>query len=101
CGLQRVPQATQLQRKQQALRQQLEHSAGLQPERWMPALTGPEYGYRQRTRLSVREGPRSGRLQVGYRQRASSELVEVSRCPVLNPRREGGVRDLFEHMHPL
>lgn len=101
CSLQHVPQSTQLQLKQQALSQQLEHFAGLQPERWMPALSGPEYGYRQRTRLSVREDPRSGRLQVGYRQRASSELVEVSRCPVLIPRLEGVLRDLSEQLQLL
>lgn len=85
CSLQHVSQQTQLSLKQQALAQQLEHFAGLQPERWMPALTGPEYGYRQRTRLSVRWDVQAQRLQVGYRQRASNALVEVTRCPVLLP----------------
>ena len=88
CSLQHVPRQTQLQLKQQALAQQLEHFAGLQPQRWMPPLTGPEYGYRQRARVSVRWDPRAQRLQVGYRQRASNALVEVSHCPVLAPRLE-------------
>ncbi|MFA5676854.1 MAG: 23S rRNA (uracil(1939)-C(5))-methyltransferase RlmD [Pseudomonas sp.] len=85
CSLQHIPQQTQLSLKQQALAQQLEHFAGVKPERWMPALTGPQYGYRQRTRLSVRWDEQAKRLLVGYRQRASNALVEVTQCPVLIP----------------
>src|SRR5690606_10661376 len=40
CSLQHMPRRTQLEIEQQALAQQLQHFAGLQPERWMPALTG-------------------------------------------------------------
>ena len=94
CSLQHLSQPTQLQIKQQALAQQLEHFAGLQPERWMPALVGSEYGYRQRSRLSVRWDVQSKRLQVGFRQRASKALVEVSQCPVLVPSLERLLQEL-------
>lgn len=94
CSLQHVPQQLQLQLKQQALTQQLEHFAGLQPECWMPPLTGPEYGYRQRTRVSLRWDERAARLQVGYRQRASKALVEVDCCPVLLPALEQLLQEL-------
>lgn len=101
CSLQHMPRQTQLQLKQQALAQQLEHFAGVQPERWMPALTGPEYGYRQRARLSVRWDVKTSRLQVGYRQRASNALVEVSRCPVLPPQLEQVLRELPAELQQL
>lgn len=101
CSLQHMPGATQLQVKQQALIQQLEHFAGLQPERWMPALSGPEYGYRQRARLAVRWDVQAGRLQVGYRQRASNELVEVSQCPVLQPQLEQLLKALPAELQQL
>ena len=101
CSLQHMPQQTQLQVKQQALAQQLQHFAGLQPQRWMPPLIGPEYGYRQRTRLSVRWDPRARRLMVGYRQRASSELVEVSQCPILTPVLERLLQELPEVLQQL
>ena len=94
CSLQHMPRQTQLEIKQQALAQQLQHFAGLQPERWMPALTGADYGYRQRTRLSMRWDRQAQRLVVGYRQRASSELVELAQCPVLVPVLDGVLREL-------
>lgn len=94
CNLQHMSHATQIETKQQALAQQLQHFAGITPERWMPPLLGPAYGYRQRTRLSVRWDQRAARLQTGYRQRASNELVEISECPILVPVLEALVKVL-------
>lgn len=101
CSLQHMPQQTQLHIKQQALAQQLEHFAGLQPEHWMPALSGSEYGYRQRTRLSVRWDIQTRQLQVGFRQRASKALVEVTQCPVLTPSLERMLQALPAELQQL
>lgn len=101
CSLQHMPRQTQLQIKQQALAQQLQHFAGLQPQQWMRPLIGPEYGYRQRTRLSMRWDVQARRLVVGYRQRASSELVEVSQCPILTPVLESLLQELPEVLQQL
>ena len=97
CSLQHMSAETQLQIKQQTLAQQLQHFAGLQPEQWMPALTGPVYAYRQRSRLSLRWQQRDKTLQVGFRQRFSSDLVEVSQCPVLVP----ALESLMQALIPL
>lgn len=94
CSLQHMPHATQLQVKQQALAQQLEHFAGVTPQQWMPALLGPEYGYRQRSRLAVRWDRKRAHLEVGYRQRFSSDLVDVAQCPILVPALESLVQGL-------
>lgn len=83
CSLQHMPHSKQLEVKQQALTQQLEHFAGVQAAQWLPALEGPAYGYRQRTRISVRWQPKRNELEVGFRQRASSDLVQVQECPVI------------------
>lgn len=101
CSLQHMPEAVQLGVKQQALAQQLQHFAGLQPERWMPPLLGPAYAYRQRTRLAMRWDKRRGVLDVGYRQRSSSELVEISECPVLVPALEALVQALIPLLKKL
>lgn len=101
CNQQHIEHALQLQIKQQALAQQLQHFAGLQPERWMPALLGPAYGYRQRTRLAMRWDPRRQRLEVGYRQRASSDLVEIVECPILVPRLEALIKTLPDCLRQL
>lgn len=94
CSLQHMPHTTQLQVKQQALAQQLQHFAGVEPQQWMPPLLGPAYGYRQRSRLALRWDRRQGRLEVGYRQRFSSDLVEVTQCPILVPELEALVQAL-------
>ena len=101
CSLQHMSQQTQLQIKQQALAQQLEHFAGLQPEHWMPALSGAQYGYRQRSRLSVRWDHKTRQLQVGFRQRASKALVEVTQCPVLVPELERLLQELPAELQQL
>lgn len=94
CSLQHMPHAMQLQVKQQALVQQLQHFAGVEPEQWMPPLLGAAYGYRQRSRLAVRWDRKQARLEVGYRQRFSSDLVEVKECPILVPELEALVQAL-------
>lgn len=94
CSLQHMAHSTQLSIKEQALAQQLQHFAGVQPERWMPALSGPEYAYRQRTRVAMRWHSAERRLQVGYRQRHSSELIEVVECPILVPELEALLKAL-------
>ncbi len=101
CNLQHMPRQAQLELKQQALAQQLQHFAGVQPQQWMPTLTGSEYGYRERTRLSVRWSPEQQHLQVGYRQRTSQELVDVLECPVLVPVLQPLLADLPEVLRQL
>lgn len=101
CSLQHMPHAMQLQVKQQALAQQLQHFAGIQPTHWMPPLLGPAYGYRQRSRLAVRWDRKRAHLEVGYRQRFSNDLVEVTQCPILVPELEALVQALGQVLNAL
>lgn len=94
CSLQHMAHTQQLEIKQQALAQQLQHFAQLEPQQWAPALSGPEYGYRQRTRIALRWDRQRRELDVGFRQRASSELVNVEQCPVLVPELEAALKAL-------
>lgn len=88
CSLQHMAREQQLEIKQQALAQQLQHFAQVEPQQWAPALEGLAYGYRQRTRVALRWDRGRRELDVGFRQRASSELVNVEQCPVLVPELE-------------
>ncbi|MEH6490822.1 23S rRNA (uracil(1939)-C(5))-methyltransferase RlmD [Halopseudomonas sp.] len=101
CSVQHMPSSRQLEFKQQALNQQLTHFAGVQPEHWQPPLQGAAYGYRQRTRVSVRWQPKAARLEVGFRQRASSELVQVQECPVLVPKLQPVIAQLAAMLETL
>lgn len=94
CSLQHMAHAQQLEIKQQALAQQLQHFALVEPQQWAPALSGPAYGYRQRTRIAVRWDRQRRVLDVGFRQRASSDLVNVEQCPVLVPELEATLKVL-------
>ncbi|MCP6280565.1 23S rRNA (uracil(1939)-C(5))-methyltransferase RlmD, partial [Klebsiella pneumoniae] len=50
-----------------------------------PVICGPEYGYRRRARLGLLYQPKQQRLQMGFRQTESHDLVSVKHCPVLRP----------------
>ncbi|NRA84917.1 MAG: 23S rRNA (uracil(1939)-C(5))-methyltransferase RlmD [Gammaproteobacteria bacterium] len=49
---------------------------------WQSPITSPEWGYRRRARVGVHVNKR-GDLALGFRQRASNDLVNISQCPVL------------------
>lgn len=83
CTLQHAATADQLDLKQRTLAEQLERFGGVRPEHWAAPLTGPAWGYRRRARLAVRQDPRSGRLDVGFRAAASQTIVSLDACPVL------------------
>lgn len=46
------------------------------------------WGYRRRARLSLNYQPKTGRLEMGFRQASSSEIVDIRQCPVLVPHLE-------------
>lgn len=88
CRWQHVDYTRQLQAKRQAVREAVRRiGATAAPE--VEITPSPAvYGYRARTRV-LREGGR-----VGYRQRRSHELCEVSSCPVLSAPVEAALREL-------
>jgi len=49
----------------------------------LPALTGPETGYRTRARLTVRYVRRQGVL-LGFRERAGRHVVDTDACAILD-----------------
>lgn len=101
CSLQHMAHEQQLEIKQQALAQQLQHFAQVEPQQWAPPLVGPAYGYRQRTRIALRWDRQRRALDVGFRQRASSELVNVEQCPVLVPELEVALKALPDMLRGL
>lgn len=83
CSLQHLDADAQLAHKQAVLEQQLWHFGKLRPDRWLAPVSGPAWHYRQRARFTV-EG-RGERLQLGFRARASHQLVAVSACAIAHP----------------
>lgn len=85
CAMQHLDPAAQVAVKQRALEDSLWHIGKVRPERILPALHGPTWGYRHRARLSVRLVQKKGGVLVGFRERHSSYVVDMTECLVLPP----------------
>ena len=83
CALQHLAPQAQLAAKETELRHALERVARVTPGSWLPALTGPVWGYRRRARLGAKFVRRKGRVVVGFRERAAPYVAQLAACEVL------------------
>jgi 23S rRNA (uracil1939-C5)-methyltransferase len=86
CSMQHLNAEKQIEVKQQALFDQLQRIGKTQAKQALPPLTGPIWGYRRRARLGVKYVIKKNRVLVGFRERRSHFLADISHCPVLDPR---------------
>ena len=84
CQLQHMPDALQIQLKQDALLEQMQRWGGLTPRHILPAIQSPDTGYRSRARLGVWY-ENDGSVTLGFRQRQSKQLTQIDACLVLAP----------------
>lgn len=89
CSLQHLSGAAQLALREQSLLQALRRIGGVVPARVLPAVSAGQFGYRRRARLAVRFVAGKGRVLVGFSERSSSRIAEMSRCETLHPRLAG------------
>ena len=94
CKMQHLHAAAQVAVKQRVLEDQLWHLGRLRPAQVLRPIEGPAWGYRQRARLSVRHVPKKGGVLVGFHERKSSHVADMTRCPVLPPAVEALLRPL-------
>lgn len=85
CSMQHLEPGAQVAAKQRILEDNLRHIAKLKPERILPAVHGPYWGYRHRARLSVRHVVKKGGVLVGFHERRSSYVADMESCEVLPP----------------
>ncbi|MEN8107894.1 MAG: 23S rRNA (uracil(1939)-C(5))-methyltransferase RlmD [Pseudomonadota bacterium] len=85
CSLQHMAPAAQIRARQSVLLDNLKHIGAVEPQEILPPLTGPVTGYRTRARLGVRHVIKKGRVLVGFREKRSAFLADLSRCEVLHP----------------
>ncbi|MEW6445924.1 MAG: 23S rRNA (uracil(1939)-C(5))-methyltransferase RlmD [Pseudomonadota bacterium] len=85
CSLQHMRDTAQIHAKQGVLLDNLRQLGKVEPESLLPPLTGPLWGYRRRARLGVKWVAKKGKVLVGFRERGSPYLAELSRCEVLDP----------------
>ncbi|MEO8314987.1 MAG: 23S rRNA (uracil(1939)-C(5))-methyltransferase RlmD [Pseudomonadota bacterium] len=85
CSLQHLASASQLAIKDEMLRETLKRIGKIEPANWLPPLSGEPWGYRRRARLGARFAHSKGRSLVGFREKMSSFVADITRCEVLVP----------------
>ncbi|MBN8508300.1 MAG: 23S rRNA (uracil(1939)-C(5))-methyltransferase RlmD [Burkholderiales bacterium] len=96
CKMQHLHPVAQVAVKQRVLEDSLWHLGKVRPARMLRPIEGPAWGYRQRARLSVRHVVKKGAVLVGFHERKSRYVADMTHCPVLPPRVEALLLPLRE-----
>lgn len=85
CSMQHLDSVAQAAVKQRVLEDALWHIGKIRAETVFPAIHGPSWGYRFRARIGARMVPSKGGMLVGFRERKSSYIADMTSCDVLPP----------------
>jgi len=83
CSLQHLSMDAQVVRKEGILLQFLKDTGNLEPASVYSPLCGPEWNYRRKARLSVRDVAAKQRVLVGFRERNSRYVADMDECHIL------------------
>ena len=86
CAMQHIEPRVQVAAKQRVLEDALWHLGKVRPESLLPPIHGESWGYRHRARLSARFVPKKGGALVGFRERRSTYVADMTSCEVLPTR---------------
>ena len=95
CSLQHMDNDEQVAFKQRSLLEMMSH-AGIEIEQVIPPLRSHPWGYRRKARLGVKFVRKKARVLVGFRERNTPYLADMSRCEVLIPQVGRRLQDLAE-----
>lgn len=101
CSFQHVGPDYQVTHKQSAMLDQMQRISGLKPDEIITPVTGPVWGYRRRARLGVKYVEKKQKLLVGFREKKSPFIADISHCEVLHPRVRNmlvDLQDLIGHL---
>jgi 23S rRNA (uracil1939-C5)-methyltransferase len=85
CSFQHLNESAQIEVKQQVLLDNLSRIGHVTPEDVLPPLTGPAWGYRRKARLGVKYVHKKERVLIGFREKHSHYVADISGCEVLHP----------------
>jgi 23S rRNA (uracil1939-C5)-methyltransferase len=86
CKMQHLHSGAQVAIKQRVLEDNLAHLAKVKAERILRPIEGPTWGYRLRARLSVRYVAKKGTVLVGFHERKSRYVADMTQCHVVPAR---------------
>ena len=83
CKMQHLHVGAQVAVKQRVLEDNLRHIGKVKADNLLRPIEGPAWGYRYRARLSVRYVRKKGAVLVGFHERKSAYVADMSECHVL------------------
>jgi len=86
CSMQHLDERGQVAVKQRILEENLKRIGKVTPETILPPIHGSAFGYRQRARLSAKYVIKKGKALVGFHEKRSSYVADMSSCEVLPPK---------------
>ncbi|MCB1664431.1 MAG: 23S rRNA (uracil(1939)-C(5))-methyltransferase RlmD [Pseudomonadales bacterium] len=84
CSMQHIAPAAQIALKQSVLHEQLQHIGNIERFASIPPLRSQTEGYRRKARLAIRYVHKKESMLVGFREKNSSFIADMSSCAVLN-----------------
>jgi len=96
CAMQHLEPRAQVASKQRVLEDALWHIGKVRAEALLAPIHGSAWGYRRRARFSARFVEKKGAVLVGFRERRSTHVAEMTRCEVLPPRESALIVPLRE-----
>jgi 23S rRNA (uracil1939-C5)-methyltransferase len=86
CSLQHMDVSAQVAVKQRILEDNLQRIGKVKPETILPPIHGLPWGYRQRARLSARFVIKKNKMLIGFHEKRSSYIADMSSCEILPPK---------------
>jgi 23S rRNA (uracil1939-C5)-methyltransferase len=83
CSMQHLEPTAQVAIKQRVLEDNLWHIGKVRPLTVMRAMYGPTWGYRYRARLSVRHVVKKDTVLVGFHEKHSAFVADITSCEIL------------------
>ncbi|MBC8493350.1 MAG: 23S rRNA (uracil(1939)-C(5))-methyltransferase RlmD [Candidatus Thioglobus sp.] len=85
CSFQHLSSEDQISAKGEWLKDAFLGQAKAEPEQWLAPLQVQNWGYRRKARLGVRYVAKKEKVLVGFREKKSGFITNMSRCEVLHP----------------
>ena len=94
CAMQHLHPDAQVLLKERVLHEQMHHIGGLTQYEHMPAIRSQSVAYRRKARLAVRYVTKKESMLVGFREKNSTFIAQMTDCAVLNQKVSGLIAPL-------
>lgn len=85
CSFQHLSSDDQIKAKGEWLKEVLTQQTKTEPKTWLEPMRSQPWGYRRKARLGVRFVRKKDKALVGFREKKSSFVADMTRCEVLHP----------------